>query len=291
MIARILPVLVVVLAAGPSLAQDGDAAAAPWRGMEDPALRWIGGVAVLGMLGVVALFALARGRIRVEGGLSGRRIRRFGAFERVVHWMTAASFVVLALSGLHLTFGHDLLAPLLGAQGFARLDEAARWAHLYLGFPFLLGALWMALLWARDSMPDGKDLAWLSAGGALVGRRRPAAGRFQPGQKMIVWITVLGGLVAAASAATLVVPTLGELAPAASLRSLHAATGLVMLGALIGHAYLRSIGIEGAFAAMGSGEVDLAWAKQHHGAWVEEELRKARATVAGPPAPKPAGAD
>lgn len=291
MIARILPVLAVALAAGPALAQEGDAAAAPWRGMEDPVLRWIGGVAVLGSLGLVALFALVRGRIRVEGGLSGRTIRRFGAFERVVHWMTAASFVVLALSGLHLTFGQDLLAPLLGTPGFARLDEAARWAHLHLGFPFVLGVLLMALLWARDCMPDSTDLAWFSAGGGLAGRRRPEAGRFLPGQKMIVWITVLGGLAAAASGAILVLPALGHLAPAASLRSVHAATGLVMIGALIGHAYLRSVGIEGAFAAMGSGEVDLAWAKQHHGAWVEEELRKARATVAGPPPPKAAGAD
>jgi formate dehydrogenase subunit gamma len=75
------------------------------------------------------------------------------------------------------------------------------------------------------------------------------------------------------------------------MRTLHAAIGLVMLGAMIAHAYRRSVGIEGAFSAMASGEVDLAWAKQHHGAWVEEELRKARATVAGASPPKAAGAD
>ncbi len=291
MIACILPALAVALAAAPALAQDGDPAAAAWRGMDDPTLRWIGGIAVLGMPGLVALFALARGRIRVAGGLSGRRIRRFTTFERVVHWMTAASFVVLALSGLHLTFGHDLLAPLLGAQAFARLDQAARWAHLYLGFPFVLGVLLMGALWARDSVPDARDLAWLAAGGGLIGRRLPEAGRFQPGQKAIVWITVLGGLSAAVSAAMLLLPAFAGLAPAAVVRTMHAAIGLVMVGALVGHAWLRSVGIEGAFAAMGSGEVDLAWAKQHHGAWVEEELRKARATVAGPSPPKAAGAD
>lgn len=291
MIARILPALAVALAAAPALAQDAEPAAAAWRGMDEPALRWIGGVAVLGTLGAVALLALARGRVRVDGGLSGRMIRRFGPFARLVHWMTATSFVVLALSGLHLTFGQDLLAPLLGAQAYARLDQAGRWAHLHLSFPFVLGVLLMALLWARDSIPTAQDLAGLSAGGGSAARRRAEAGRFQLGQKMVVWITVLGGLAAAASAAIMAVPALAGVAPASLMRTLHAAIGLVMLGAMIAHAYRRSVGIEGAFSAMASGEVDLAWAKQHHGAWVEEELRKARATVAGASPPKAAGAD
>jgi formate dehydrogenase subunit gamma len=35
--------------------------------------------------------------------------------------------------------------------------------------------------------------------------------------------------------------------------------------------------MEGAFDAMGTGEVDLNWAKEHHSLWVEEEQKKAGA--------------
>jgi formate dehydrogenase subunit gamma len=48
--------------------------------------------------------------------------------------------------------------------------------------------------------------------------------------------------------------------------------------------------MDGAFDAMGTGQVDLNWAKQHHGLWVQEELAKGR-TVAPPPGAKASGAD
>jgi formate dehydrogenase subunit gamma len=32
--------------------------------------------------------------------------------------------------------------------------------------------------------------------------------------------------------------------------------------------------MEGAFDAMGNGQVDLEWARQHHDLWVEERLGK-----------------
>jgi len=36
--------------------------------------------------------------------------------------------------------------------------------------------------------------------------------------------------------------------------------------------------MEGAFEAMGSGEVDVNWAKEHHSLWLEEELAHDRTT-------------
>jgi formate dehydrogenase subunit gamma len=286
MTARILPALAVLSLATPALAQPGGPAE-PGQDGDLLVLRWVAAVALLGALGTIALLALLRGRVRVAGGLTGRTIRRFGAFERLVHWMTAASFLALALSGLVLSFGDALLRPAIGAEAFAMLARAGHWAHRHLGVPFLLGVLLMALLWSRESLPAARDRARPgTAGGA---RRQAAAGRFRPGQKLLVWLTVLGGLLAAGSG-LLLLPAFAGLAPAPPLRTLHAGTGLVMLGAMIVHGWRRSAGMEGAFAAMGSGEVDLAWAKQHHPAWVEEELRQARATVAGPSAPKRAGA-
>jgi len=42
------------------------------------------------------------------------------------------------------------------------------------------------------------------------------------------------------------------------------------------------LGMEGGFEAMGTGDVDLNWAKQHHALWVEQELGQGRAAT--PPA-------
>ncbi len=81
-------------------------------------LRWIGAIAILGILAVLVIFYLARGMVRIEGGRSGCLIVRFNAFERFVHWMTASCFVILALSGLNITFGRPLLLPLMSPGAF-----------------------------------------------------------------------------------------------------------------------------------------------------------------------------
>ena len=47
-----------------------------------------------------------------------------------------------------------------------------------------------------------------------------------------------------------------------------------MIGAIIGHIYIGSLGMEGAIDAVASGQVDLNWAKEHHSLWVEEEMTK-----------------
>ena len=54
--------------------------------------------------------------MKLESGCSGRRIVRFNAFERFVHWMTATCFIILAISGLNITFGKPLLMPLIGER-------------------------------------------------------------------------------------------------------------------------------------------------------------------------------
>ena len=92
-----------------------------WRQFHQVTLRWIGAIAILGMLALLVLFYLMRGMVKIEAGRSGRTIVRFNAFERFVHWMTATCFIVLALTGLNITFGKALLLPLLGPEAFADL--------------------------------------------------------------------------------------------------------------------------------------------------------------------------
>ena len=86
-----------------------------WRHFHEVTLRWIGGIAILGMLAVLVFFYLSRGMVRIEAGRSGYTIVRFSWFERFVHWMTAVCFVVLALSGLNITF--PIAAPAFDKTG------------------------------------------------------------------------------------------------------------------------------------------------------------------------------
>ncbi|TMK18153.1 MAG: formate dehydrogenase subunit gamma, partial [Alphaproteobacteria bacterium] len=83
-----------------------------WRHFHQVTLRWIGAISILGMLAILVVFYLVRGMVRIESGRSGRVLVRFSAFERFVHWMTASCFVILAISGLNITFGKPLLLPL-----------------------------------------------------------------------------------------------------------------------------------------------------------------------------------
>ena len=102
-----------------------------WRYFHNVTLRWVGAIAILGMLAVLVIFYLTRGMVRIQGGRSGRTIVRFSGFERFVHWMTATCFIILAISGLNITFGRPLLLPPREENG----EESHRYARV-IGQPF-----------------------------------------------------------------------------------------------------------------------------------------------------------
>ena len=136
-------------------------------------------------------------------------IVRFNAFERFVHWMTATCFIVLALSGLNITFGKPLLLPLIGPEAFTAWSQWAKYAHNYLSFPFTLGVVLIFLMWIAGNIPNRVDVEWLKQGGGIVGDEHPPAYRFNAGQKMIYWIVVLGGAAVAVTGYLLMFPFYG----------------------------------------------------------------------------------
>jgi formate dehydrogenase subunit gamma len=142
----------------------------------------------------------------------------------------------------------------------------------------------MLLLWVRDNMPNRVDLAWLKAGGGFFNNTHPAAGRFNAGQKLVFWITVLGGGIVAASGYLLIFPFFGTgIAGMQLAHMVHSILAVLMIAAMLAHIYIGSLGMEGAYDAMGSGRVDYNWARAHHSLWVEEEMTRARNTVDAPP--------
>jgi formate dehydrogenase subunit gamma len=250
-----------------------------WRDFQRSKLPIIGGVAIIGMFALLLIFLLVRGRIRIYHGFAGTKILRFASFERFTHWLTASCFIVLALSGLNISFGRILILPLLGAQVFATLSAYAKLAHNYLAFPFMLGLVIMFLIWIKDNIPGKLDLEWFRQGGGILFRgQHPPARRFNAGQKGIFWIVILGGALMSLSGWFLLFPYLpGNVTTLQLFSVIHAVIAMLLIAIMMAHIYIGSIGMEGAFDAMGTGEVDLNWAKEHHSLWVKETQAKGQA--------------
>jgi len=253
-----------------------------WREFRMVALRWIGGVAILGMLVVLVIFYLARGMVRLESGRSGRTIVRFTSFERFVHWMTATCFIVLAISGLNITFGRPLLLPLIGHEAFSEWSQWAKYAHNYLSFPFTIGVVLLFLMWIAGNIPNKVDVDWLKRGGGIVGHDHPPAYRFNAGQKAIYWLGVLGGGLVADTGYELMFPFyLSGIEGMQLAQVVHSIVAMLFIAVMLAHIYIGTIGMEGAFEAMGTGTVDVNWAEEHHKLWLEEQNARSGA----PPRP------
>ncbi len=254
-----------------------------WRYFHQVTLRWIGAIAIIGMLVVLIGFYAVRGRVRLGKGRSGRTVVRFNGFERFVHWLTATCFIILGLSGLNITFGKVLLLPLIGPEAFADLSQWAKYAHNYLSFPFTIGVALIFLMWIAGNIPNRVDVDWLKRGGGIVGNDHPPAYRFNAGQKMIYWIVVIGGAAVAVTGYLLMFPFYGTDIGGMQLAQVtHGVVGVLYVAAMLAHIYIGTLGMEGAFEAMGSGEVDLNWAKEHHSLWIEQELAKGRSAEPPP---------
>jgi formate dehydrogenase subunit gamma len=242
-----------------------------WREFRNVTLRWIGAIALLGMLAILIAFYLTRGMVRIESGRSSRVVVRFSAFERFVHWMTASCFIVLAISGLNVTFGRPLLLPVIGLEPFSDWSQWAKYAHDYLSFPFTIGVVLMFLMWIAGNIPDKLDIEWIRRGGGIVGDDHPPAERFNAGQKAIYWIVVLGGGAVAVTGYVLMFPFyISGIRGMQTAEMVHAVVALLFMAAMLAHIYIGTIGMEGAFEAMGSGTVDVNWAREHHSLWLED---------------------
>jgi formate dehydrogenase subunit gamma len=253
-----------------------------WRQFHEVTLHWLGGIAILGMLGLIVVFYLIRGMVRLESGRSGRTIVRFNSFERFVHWMTATCFVILAISGLNITFGKELLLPWLSPTAFTGWSQTLKYLHNFLSFPFTIGVVTIFLIWIGGNIPNRLDLLWFKEGGGIVGHQKPPADHFNAGQKAIYWIVVLGGTGMAITGYLLMFPFYATTIAGMQLaQMLHGGIAVLFIAAMVAHIYIGTIGMEGAFEAMWDGEVDVNWAREHHRIWLERAI--AEGDVRQPP--------
>jgi formate dehydrogenase subunit gamma len=252
-----------------------------WAALREGTMHTVSLVAFFGMIALLAVFYLVRGRIRIDGGAAGVRMLRFDAIERFAHWLTASTFVVLALTGLNLVLGRMLLQPLIGEAAFGTVTAWGKLGHNYLAWPFMVGVALVFVLWVWHNIPAKIDLEWIAQGGGLFSDdAHPPARKFNAGQKVIFWSTVLGGAALSFTGIMLLFPGYaGGPADWQFYQFLHGAIAAVLAAVIIAHIYIGSVGMEGAFDAMGGGEVDVNWARQHHSLWVKEVEAEERAAA------------
>lgn len=252
--------------------------------------RWLlpyGARVLLGVLAILAVFFVIRGRMRLKAGRSGRVIPRFSLVARVVHWFVAALFIILGVSGLIMLFGRAALVPLIGPKAFALIASASMQGHNLFGPLFIGAIIALFLTFLRGNGFNLTDLKWLLKGGGMLGGHA-SAGRYNFGEKSWFWWATACGIALSVSGVLLLFPdnlpgllqsVASEAPPERTLMQIanvvHGVTALAFIAFGLGHIYLGTIGMEGALEGMVSGTVDENWAKEHHDLWYEEHIAEA----------------
>ena len=245
-----------------------------WRQVRNNWIIPYGGSLLLIVLGAVALFYWRKGMIMLHGKPTGVEIERFTPFERSAHWTNAIAFVVLAVSGIFMAFGKFFIQPIIGDTLFGFITYLLKNAHNFAGPLFAVSLTVVFFTFLKDNWPSKEDWAWIIKAGGLFGSQEVPSHRFNAGEKVVFWAGVFGlGLIVVASGLVLdkVIPFLGyERGMMQVAHMVHAVATLLMMAMFIGHIYMGTIGMRGAYKAMREGYVDETWAKEHHELWYKD---------------------
>jgi formate dehydrogenase subunit gamma len=218
----------------------------------------------------------------------------------------AGSFILLGLTGILVLIGRKFLAPTFGLEANATVLMFSKFIHNNVSWAFMLALIVVFFMWVWHNIPDRTDLVWIAQAGGIVGSKHPPAKKFNFGQKIIFWSVIILGASASVSGLSLLFPyeitlfakTFGilndwgltamlgldplpaQMSPQEEMQYgqlWHAIVGFVMMAIIFAHIYIGSVGMEGASDAMTSGEVDEAWAEQHHSIWLDDVKAKENA--------------
>jgi formate dehydrogenase subunit gamma len=204
---------------------------------------------------------------------------------RINHWITAACFVLLMLSGLSM-FDPMLsfLSELFGG------GQLARAIHPWIGLVLVVSYAGLIVQFWRDNLPNRDDVAWLGAFGRVLMNEEegvPEIDRFNAGQKFVFWSMAL--LVPVLFLTGIMIwdvyfssYTSIEAQRIAVLIHAVAAAGAIIVW--ITHVY-AAIWVRGSVRGMTQGYVTLGWAWRHHRKW----LRRLAASGSVGPRPRAGG--
>jgi len=245
-----------------------------WRQVRNNWIIPYGGALLLIALGAVAIFYWRKGMIMLHGKPTGVQIERFTPFERSAHWTNAITFVILAISGGVMAYGKFFMQPIIGDTLFGWITYLLKNAHNFAGPVFAVSLTVVFFTFLKDNWPSKEDWAWIIKAGGLFGSQEVPSHRFNAGEKVVFWGGVFGlGLIVVASGFVLdkIVPFMVyERGTMQIAHMIHAVATLLMMAMFIGHIYMGTVGMEGAYKAMRTGYVDETWAKEHHELWHDD---------------------
>ncbi len=237
-----------------------------WRQLRNAWITPLAGWLIAAVVVAIGVFYRWRGSIKVHGAPTGRLIERFTPFERYTHGVVAISFVILGVSGLIMMVGKYVLLPVIGYTLFAWLAQLSKHSHNFVGPVFIVSLLMFIVMFAKDNLPRLYDIVWFWTG------------------------VVVLSLIVSASGLVLLFPNFDQVrAVMIEANVLHMVSAGAVMAMSLGHMYLGTIGLEGAYGAMRTGYVDETWAKEHHEYWyndIKSGKIKAGTAMGQPDAPQ-----
>jgi len=201
-------------------------------------------------------------------------VRRFSPVERLLHWVNAAGFFFLLVTGL------ILYLPSLSVLVSRR--QTVQGIHFWGGVGWLGALAAVVVLGGRRMLAtareierfDDDDLRWLRR------RGRAPQGRFNAGQKINAALTAAFAVLFGVSGLLLWFGEQDTRFRFASTVILHDGLMYVSLALLAGHLYLALIhpATRHALRGMTLGDVRVEWATRHHAKWEPEGVRIDRGT-------------
>lgn len=260
-----------------------------WRQVRNNWILPYGGALLFIALLAMAIFYFTKGTLKLHGVETGRQIERFTAVERAAHWSNAIAFCVLAVSGLVMAFGKFLLLPVLGGTLFGWLSYALKNLHNFVGPLFAVSLAIVFAVFLRDNWPRKEDLTWMLKAGGLFSSGEVPSHRFNAGEKVVFWGGVFAlGTVVVVSGLVLnkLVPGLDYFRDTMQIANMvHGVATVLMMAMFIGHIYMGTVGMQGAYQAMKTGQVDETWAKEHHELWYDDIQAGKIPAQRSPPSP------
>ncbi len=255
---------------GSRLASAGES----WRQVRNNIIIPYGAALLLIAVGAMALFYFSKGTMELHGEETGRKIERFTPFERSAHWANAIAFVSLAISGIVIAYGKFFLLPIIGSTLFGWLSFALKNIHNFAGPLFAVSLVIVFVTFLKDNLPTKEDWVWIVKGGGMFSDAEVPSHRFNAGEKVVFWGGVLFlGLIVVGSGLVLDMLFPGLIYERGTMQiaaMIHSVAALFMMAMFIGHIYMGTIGMRGAYKAMRGGYVDETWAKEHHELWYND---------------------
>jgi formate dehydrogenase subunit gamma len=245
-----------------------------WRQVRNNWIIPYGGSLLLIVTLAIALFYYGKGTMKLHGAETGRKIERFTPLERAAHWTNAIAFVLLAFSGVVIAFGKYFILPIIGTTLFGYFTYFLKNVHNFAGPLFAVSLIIVFVTFLKDNWPSKEDFTWLLKGGGMFSGHEVPSHRFNAGEKVVFWFGVLGlGVIVVASGLVLDMLIPGLIYERSTMQianMIHGVATVLMMAMFMGHIYMGTIGMQGAFSAMREGYVDETWAKEHHELWYND---------------------